>query len=83
MTITKISPLAPDTFPKIPNIAGVCMATSATGIKYKDRDDLLLMVFSPDTDFAGLFTKSATAAVSVHITKKVIANNQGLSLIHI
>ena len=81
MTITKISPLAPDTFPKIPDIAGVWMATSATGIKYKDRDDLLLMVFSPDTDFAGLFTKSATAAVSVHITKKVIANNQGRCLL--
>ena len=81
MTIPKISPLAPDTFPKIPSIAGVWMATSATGMKYKDRDDLLLMVFNPDTNFAGLFTKSATAAVSVHLTKKVIENNHGRCLL--
>ena len=81
MTISKISPLAPDTFPEIPNISGVWMSTSATGMKYKDRDDLLLMVFSPETIIAGLFTKSATAAVSVHLTKKVIENNQGRCLL--
>ena len=56
MTPPKISPLAPDTFPEIPPISGVWMATSATGMKYKDRDDLLLMVFSPETNIAGLFT---------------------------
>ncbi len=81
MTIKNISPLAPGTFPEIPKIAGVWMATSATGMKYKDRDDLLLMVFSPETNIAGLFTKSATAAVSVHLTKKVIENNQGRCLL--
>ena len=81
MTLPKISPLAPDTFPEIPPISGVLMATSATGMKYKDRDDLLLMVFSPETNIAGLFTKSATAAVSIHLTKKVIENNQGRCLL--
>ncbi|GIS15496.1 MAG: hypothetical protein CM15mP117_09280 [Alphaproteobacteria bacterium] len=45
MTISKISPLAPKNFPKMPLLAGLEMATAASEIKYKNRDDLLLMVF--------------------------------------
>ena len=65
----------------MPRVAGMQMATAATGMKYKDRDDLLLMVFSPNTNIAGVFTRSATAAVSVQITKSVIENEAGRCLL--
>ena len=81
MTISKISPLAPKNFPKMPLLAGLEIATAASEIKYKNRDDLLLMVFCPETTVAGVFTKSSTAAVSVLLTKKVIKSNDARCLL--
>ncbi|TGV75831.1 bifunctional ornithine acetyltransferase/N-acetylglutamate synthase, partial [Mesorhizobium sp. M00.F.Ca.ET.158.01.1.1] len=42
---TTISPLEPKQYPKIPEIEGVRIATAEAGIKYKNRTDLLAMVF--------------------------------------
>src|SRR5262245_36641000 len=42
---TKVSPLAPKTYVKLPPIEGVRIATAEAGIKYKNRTDLLMMVF--------------------------------------
>ena len=81
MTISKISPLAPKILVKMPRLIGVELATAASGIKYKNRDDLLLMVFSPETTIAGVFTKSTTAAISVLLTKHVVKIGQGRCLL--
>ncbi|MDC3311438.1 bifunctional glutamate N-acetyltransferase/amino-acid acetyltransferase ArgJ [Alphaproteobacteria bacterium] len=81
MTPLKLSPLSPTEFPNMPSLAGVELATAATGVKYKDRDDLLLMVFPPKTNLAGVFTKSSTAAVSVHLSKQVVQSNIGRCLL--
>ena len=60
-----VSPLAPTSFPNMPLIAGVALATAASGARYKGRDDLLLIRLAPDSSVAGVFTKSDTAASPV------------------
>ena len=42
---TTVSPLAPKSYPEMPAIDGVRIATAEAGIKYKNRTDVLLMVF--------------------------------------
>ncbi|HEY9080934.1 bifunctional glutamate N-acetyltransferase/amino-acid acetyltransferase ArgJ [Magnetovibrio sp.] len=61
----KKSPLAPASFPDMPDIAGVRFATAQAGVKYKGRTDLMLAEFSPATTVAGVFTKSKTASAPV------------------
>jgi glutamate N-acetyltransferase / amino-acid N-acetyltransferase len=61
----KISPLAPERFPELPPIAGVRLAALACGIRYTDRDDLMLAELAPHSAIAGVFTRSLTAGVPV------------------
>ena len=60
-----ISPLAPKTFPDMPAIAGIRLATAAAGIRYKDRTDVLLVVFDAGTSVAGVFTRSKCPSAPV------------------
>ncbi len=59
------SPLAPDNFPKMPEIAGVEFAAVAAGVKYQGRDDVMLARLAPGTAMAGVFTKSSTRSAPV------------------
>jgi glutamate N-acetyltransferase/amino-acid N-acetyltransferase len=63
--MTAVSPLAPKSFPELPAIAGVRLATAAAGIKYKDRTDVLLAVLDPGTTAAGVFTRSKCPSAPV------------------
>ena len=60
-----VSPLAPDSFPPVPRIAGVTLATAASEMKYRGRDDMLLMRLADGATTAGVFTRSDTAAAPV------------------
>ncbi|MEC7651140.1 MAG: bifunctional glutamate N-acetyltransferase/amino-acid acetyltransferase ArgJ [Pseudomonadota bacterium] len=60
-----VSPLAPDSFPPVPRIAGVTLATAASEMKYRGRDDMLLMQLADGATTAGVFTRSDTAAAPV------------------
>jgi glutamate N-acetyltransferase/amino-acid N-acetyltransferase len=60
-----VSPLAPKSYPKMPPIDGVRIATAEAGIKYKGRTDLLAMVFDEGTTVAGVFTKSKCPSAPV------------------
>ena len=60
-----VSPLAPDRFPPLSKIAGITVATAASGMKYRGRDDMLLMRLADGAAVAGLFTRSDTAAAPV------------------
>jgi glutamate N-acetyltransferase/amino-acid N-acetyltransferase len=60
-----VSPLAPKNFPKLPPLAGVRLATTAAGIRYQQRTDVLLALMAPGTQVAGVFTKSRTASAPV------------------
>jgi len=59
------SPLAPAAFPKIAPVAGVKLATASTGVKYKNRDDVMLASMQPGTVVAGVFTTSSTRSAPV------------------
>jgi glutamate N-acetyltransferase / amino-acid N-acetyltransferase len=60
-----VSPLAPKSFPKLPPLAGVRLATAAAGVRYKDRTDVLMALLAPGTQVAGVFTNSKTASAPV------------------
>ena len=60
-----VSPLAPKTYPELPEIAGVRFATASAGIKYKNRTDVLLAAFDPGTTVAGVFTSSKCPSAPV------------------
>ncbi|NOD48647.1 MULTISPECIES: bifunctional glutamate N-acetyltransferase/amino-acid acetyltransferase ArgJ [unclassified Ruegeria] len=63
--ITKVSPLAPASFPDLPAIDGVRFATVEAGVRYQGRTDVMLAVLDPGTSVAGVFTRSATRAAPV------------------
>ncbi|MEM1301514.1 MAG: bifunctional glutamate N-acetyltransferase/amino-acid acetyltransferase ArgJ [Pseudomonadota bacterium] len=60
-----VSPLAPPTFPDLPSIAGLRLATTAAGVRYAGRTDVMLAVLDPGTTIAGVFTQSATRSAPV------------------
>lgn len=60
-----VSPLAPASFPDMPQIGGVRFATVAAGLRYQGRDDVMLAVLDPGTTLAGTFTRSATRSAAV------------------
>jgi glutamate N-acetyltransferase/amino-acid N-acetyltransferase len=62
---TAISPLAPRHTPDMPALDGVRIAAAEAGIKYKNRTDLLAMVFDPGTTVAGVFTRSKCPSAPV------------------
>ena len=61
----KKSPLAPDTIVELPEISGVILGTAATHMKYKNRDDLLLVLFPEGATVAGVLTKSKCSSAPV------------------
>jgi glutamate N-acetyltransferase / amino-acid N-acetyltransferase len=65
MAAHPVSPLAPKTYPDLPPIAGVRFATAEAGIKYKNRTDVLLMVFDEGTTAAGVLTRSKCSSAAV------------------
>lgn len=77
----EISPLAPEGFPELPELAGVKIASIPVGIKYRDRDDLMLAVFDPDTNIAGVFTQSATTSAPVLLCRKNLKSQKARALI--
>jgi glutamate N-acetyltransferase/amino-acid N-acetyltransferase len=60
-----LSPLAPAAFPELPALAGVTLAIAETGIRYKNRPDVLLAVLAPGTTVAGVFTTSKSRSAPV------------------
>ncbi len=58
------------------SIKGVKIATTNSGIKYKDRDDLLLVVFDKPANVAGVFTTSSMPAAPVVWCRKNIENSK-------
>jgi glutamate N-acetyltransferase / amino-acid N-acetyltransferase len=59
------SPLAPNGFPDLPVVNGVRFATTAAGVVYSGRTDVMLAVMDPGTAVAGVFTKSSTRSAPV------------------
>ena len=79
--MTTRSPLAPDKFPNLPAIDGLGLAVAASGLKYKNRDDLLLMTLCETATVAGVFTRSDTVAAPVIWSRDVVASGRARAIL--
>ncbi len=76
-----VSPLAPGRFPDIPAIGGVRTATVEAGIRYKGRDDLLLVELAPGSAIAGALTRSLTASAPVEWCREALAGGRARAIV--
>jgi glutamate N-acetyltransferase/amino-acid N-acetyltransferase len=76
-----VSPLAPKKYPEMPAIDGVRMATAEAGIKYKNRTDVLAMVFDEGTEVAGVFTRSKCPSAPVDFCRENLAGGRARLLV--
>lgn len=78
---TDISPLAPKSYAGLPPIAGVRIETAAAGIKYKDRTDVMLMVFDKPATVAGVFTTSKCPSAPVDFCRANLPGGRARALV--
>ena len=76
-----VSPLAPKSYPAMPAIEGVRMATAEAGIKYKNRTDVLLMVFDAPATVAGVFTRSKCPSAPVDFCRANLAGGRARAVV--
>src|SRR5260221_3066109 len=70
------SPLAPKTTPTLPRIAGVKLAVARSGVRYTDRDDIMLAVLPAGATVAGVLTKSQTPSAPVDWCRQNLARGK-------
>ena len=76
-----VSPLAPKSYPAMPVIEGVRMATAAAGIKYKNRTDVLMMVFDRPAAVAGVFTRSKCPSAPVDFCRENLPHGRARAVV--
>ena len=79
MNDSSVSPLAPAAFPTLPVIGGVRLATSAVGIRYQGRADLMLAELDPGTVAAGVFTRSLCPSAPVDWCRLALKRSGGMA----
>ncbi len=72
-----VSPLAPKRFPALGPIAGVRMATAASGMRYQGRDDVALFVLDNGASAAGVFTTSKAPSAPVEWCRTRLREGKG------
>jgi len=68
-----ISPLAPASFPTLPPVHGVQLASYAAGLRYQKRADLMLAALAPGTSVAGTFTQSLCPSAPVDWCRQILS----------
>jgi glutamate N-acetyltransferase / amino-acid N-acetyltransferase len=76
-----LSPLAPKTYPALPEIAGVRFATVAAGVRYAGRTDVMMALFDPPAAVAGVFTRSKCPSAPVDWCRAHLARGSARALI--
>ncbi len=76
-----VSPLAPKTYPPIPDVPGVRFATAEAGIKYKNRTDVFLAVMDKGTVAAGVFTTSRCPSAPVDWCRANLSKGSARALV--
>lgn len=76
-----VSPLAPKSYPDMPALRGLRMATAAAGIKYKNRTDVLMMVFDEPATVAGVFTRSKCPSAPVDFCRQNLAHGKARAVV--
>ena len=69
-------PVGYSELPELLPVAGVRLASAAAGIRYRDRDDLVLIELAQDSGCAAVFTRNAFCAAPVlvarlHLSRRV------------
>jgi glutamate N-acetyltransferase/amino-acid N-acetyltransferase len=77
----KLSPLAPDRFPDMPEVGGVRFATAACGLRYKGRTDLLVAELAPGSAVAGVFTRSLASSAPVDWCRKALRGGRARAVV--
>jgi len=65
----------------MPDVPGVRLAVGAAGIRYRDRDDLLLVAMDDGTAAAGVLTQSSTAAAPVLWCRRLLQDGRARGLL--
>ncbi|AYG60689.1 bifunctional glutamate N-acetyltransferase/amino-acid acetyltransferase ArgJ [Rhizobium jaguaris] len=76
-----VSPLAPKSFVSMPALRGVRMTTASAGIKYKNRTDVLLMVFDKPAAVAGVFTRSKCPSAPVDFCRSNLPHGSARAVV--
>ena len=79
--ITAVSPLAPKSYPELPEIEGVRFASAEAGIRYKGRTDVTLALFDKGTQVAGVFTKSKCPSAPVDWCRAKLKGGKARALV--
>lgn len=77
----KTSPFAPKKIPQMPEIKGVELAVTKSGIKYEGRLDLMCTKFAEGTVAAGTLTKSKTASGAVEWCRENLKKGEAITLL--
>lgn len=76
-----VSPLAPKKYAKLAPVDGVKMETAQAGIKYKNRTDVLMMVFDKPASVAGVFTRSLCPSAPVDHCRKSLSHGYARAVV--
>lgn len=68
-------------FPKMPPVKGVNLSSAHTGMRYKNRDDVILVEMPEGTTVAGVFTKNSMCGVPVDWCKSIMKNGKARGLL--
>ncbi len=75
-----VSPLAVS-LPALAPLAGVRLAAGAAGIRYKGRDDVLLMELAPGSTVAGVFTRNKCPGAPVDWCRAALAGGRARAVV--
>jgi glutamate N-acetyltransferase/amino-acid N-acetyltransferase len=75
-----VSPLALP-LPEMPPIPGVRVATGMAGIRYRGRDDVMVMAFPAGTTAAGVFTRNRCPGAPVEWSRAALARGKARGLV--
>jgi len=76
-----VSPLAPERFPRVPPVRGARWASLPAGLRYRGRDDLMLLELAPGSSAAGVLTRSTTAGHPVLWCRAVLPRGKARAVI--
>jgi glutamate N-acetyltransferase/amino-acid N-acetyltransferase len=75
------SPLAPESAPRLPPLAGVRLAARACGVRYQGRTDVCLMEFAPGSTIAGVLTRSLCASAPVDWCREALKSGRARAVL--
>lgn len=79
--VTKVSPLAPASYPDLPALNGVRLGAVEAGIKYRNRKDLAVIAFDRPAAVAGVFTRSKCPSAPVDWCRKNLSGGKAELLV--